>query len=172
MTVLGTHVGISEWTAVVLVAGVVAVLGAPRLARRFGMRELPTLVAAAALVLVIALTLTPDGPGPARGLAACIPISWADVPVDVAADGGGLAGAALNVALYVPFAAAVVLACERLWPGLALLALPPVVELAQTVLPGRSCALADVLANGGGIVIGSAIGLLVLRRAHRVRSPG
>jgi hypothetical protein len=159
VTLFGTHIPVTIWTWIGLVAGgVLAGLVARPLAERMRWRHRPTLVSLLLLAVVLALTVTPGGSRPPLGLAACVPVGWSDVPVDIAADGGGPAGVALNVLLFLPLAVGVVLAGGRIRPALALLVLPPVVELAQTVLPGRSCGLNDVLSNALGILLGAGIG--------------
>lgn len=167
MTVWGTHVPVSWWTAATLVVGLaVTYPTAVIVVERTGWRRGPTIVAALLLVVTLAMTAVPD-PGatqPPSGLAACIPISWADIPVDIAAGGGGLSGDLMNVALYAPLAGALVLAARRVWPCCVLLVLPVLIELAQTLLPGRSCSTTDVLTNLAGIILGALGGMLVLRR--------
>jgi hypothetical protein len=165
LTVLGTHIPVSPWTLLALLVGTVLSSAlAGRVAGRLRWSPSPTLVALLLLTVTLALTVTPDGPRASISLAACIPVGWGDIPVDIAADGGGPVGVAFNVLLYLLPAAALVLAAGRLGPALPLLALPPLVELLQTVLPGRSCAVSDVLSNLLGVLLGAAAGLVAVRR--------
>lgn len=115
-------------------------------------RRLPVLLAAAA---VCAVTLAPLR-GPPHPPSTCV--ACGVLP---------LAGAVLNVLLFVPLGAAAALrwrGARALMPGPALSLL---VELAQTVVPGRQPALGDLLANSAG----AALGVAIVRAAALLRRP-
>lgn len=170
VTFVGTHVPLSIWALVTMLAGVaVSVIAFRPLARSQGRRPVPTLFALLLFTGTLALTATPDGDRPPLGLAACIPEGWNDLFYNVTHEGGGLGGVLLNILLFLPLAATVVLATCRVWPAVAVSLLPPAVELVQTVLPGRSCGVSDLLTNVTGVLLGVAMGCAVQRRGERMR---
>jgi VanZ family protein len=115
--------------------------------------------------------VTPTDEHPTLGLGACIPHDWNDLLFNVLHTGGGIFGNVLNLLLLLPLTASLVLAAGRILPAVALAVLvPPMVELAQTQLPGRSCVVSDLLTNVTGAILGVAIGWAVERRLQRTRS--
>jgi VanZ family protein len=109
--------------------------------------------------MVGALTLGPSSPR--AGLS-----SFAAV-VDAAAEAAGLgppgrrvAEAIANVLLFVPLGAAAALLALRVrtWQvGIAAAAFSTAIELAQTLLPGRTSSLRDVGLNAAGGVLGHVV---------------
>lgn len=160
MTVLGAHIPVSGWTLVAVAAGVaISLLVWRPLARWRRWQPGATLAALLLFTVALALTVTPDGDQPARGLNACIPHDWNDFLSNVLHTGGGVSGDVLNLLLLLPLTISLVLASRRMLPAVAVAALlPPAVELVQTQLPGRSCAISDMLTNGAGALLGIAIG--------------
>jgi VanZ family protein len=85
--------------------------------------------------------------------------------------GGGVSGDVLNLLLLFPLTISLVLASRRMLPTLTVaVLLPPAVELVQTQLPGRSCAISDMLTNGAGALLGVVVGWAAQRRLQRRRS--
>lgn len=130
----------------------------------------------AALVLgvgVLALTLTPGRAVGPRGVRSCVRAAQVQVDSKI----GQIATspeALLNLVLLAPLGFALVLATRRAWlAALLVLALPGVVELAQTRVPGRVCSGLDYLTNATGGLAGVALGALALAlggAARRVRA--
>jgi hypothetical protein len=116
-------------------------------------RGLPLLLVT---VAVCAVTLAPlrGAPHPPSACLAC-----GDRP---------LAGIVLNVLLFVPLGAAAALRWRGARALLAGPALSLLVELAQTVIPGRQAALVDLLANSAG----AALGVAIVHSAALLRRPG
>lgn len=170
MTVLGAHVPVSGWTLAVLVVGAALSLLLWRpLARRRDWRPAATLAALLLLTATLALTVTPEGRGRPMGLRACIPDDLPDLVFNIFHTGGGLTGDLLNLVLMLPLTVSLVLATRRVLPAAAVAVLLPFsVELVQTQLPGRSCAISDLVTNAAGALLGVALGAL----AQRLVSPG
>lgn len=165
MTFAGTHLPVSTWTLVAILAGaVLSVIGFRRLAHSRNWPPVPTLSALLLLTGTLAVTVTPDGDRPPLGLTACVPEDWNDLLFNVIHAGGGPGGVLLNLLLFLPLAATVVLTTRRVWPAVAVSLLPPAVELVQTLLPGRSCGVSDLLTNVAGVLLGVAISWGVERR--------
>ena len=124
--------------------------------------------------MVVALTATPKGTQPTLGVAACIPYDWNDFVFNIFHTGGGSAGDVFNFLLMFPLTFSLLLATRRVWPSVVLgLALPIAIEFLQTVLPGRSCAITDMLTNSGGALLGVLAGWIVEVRARRgTATPG
>lgn len=163
-----THVPLSSWTLVTMVIGAVVSASAFRsFARWQGWRPVPTLLVLLLLTGTLALTVTPDGDRAPLGLVACIPEGWNDFRYEITHDGGGLGGMVLNVLLFLPLAATVVLATRRVWPAMAVSVLPLAIEAVQIILPGRSCGVTDLLTNIAGVLLGAAVGGVLERRRAR-----
>jgi hypothetical protein len=160
----GGQIPINRWSLLVGVfLTVLVLLVSNPLARRFGWRPVPTLVALLGLAMVVALTM-PENGRKLGSVAACLPSDAGDWAGALGRLGGGLESL-LNVAMLMPFALATVLATRRvLVPAAVVLVLPAVIELVQTQVPGRQCSLADYLANGLGGLIAVAAGALLQRR--------
>jgi VanZ family protein len=160
---------LSWWTvgyAVLAVLVVVAVRGP--LVRRTGWRPAWTVVSLLALAAVLAVTLAPsrDFPRP-LGVGSCLREAAGQVRNGSAFALGG-AQAELNLVLLVPLGTALVLATRRVRVPLAVvLALPALVELTQTQVPGRLCSGNDYVVNVTGGLGGVALGvaLVALTRA-------
>lgn len=167
MRIFGTHVPVSGWTLAVLGAGLaVSLLLWQPVVRRWNWRPWPALGLLLSLATVLALTMTPDGDRASRGLSGCVPGSWDALWFQAFNTGGGIGGNLFNVLLLFPLGLSTVLASRRLWPALLGAAgLPVVVELVQSVLPGRNCAVSDLLTNGAGALLGAAVGWVALRAA-------
>ena len=120
----------------------------------------------AALAVVLLITLMPSL---VRLTSGQVPLgcSWALYP-------GLSEERVLNVLLFVPLGAACVLAPRRGLAVVVALAAPFVIESAQAVLPlGRVCDVTDLVTNLTGLLVGLALGLLVVAIAHlgrRLRS--
>lgn len=72
-----------------------------------------------------------------------------------------------NVALFVPYFAALAVLVPRRWWILVGALASVAVELHQSTLPGREASVSDVLANSAGALFGVALGIGV---HHRLRS--
>lgn len=143
-----------------MVGAVIVVLVSNPLARRFGWRPVPTMVALLGLAMVVSVTI-PESGNRLGSVAACLPEGLGDLVSAVGRLGGGLEGL-LNVAMLMPFAMAAVLATRRVLPtALVVLVLPAVIELVQTQVPGRQCSPSDYLANALGGLIAVAAGALL-----------
>lgn len=174
MTIFGADLPVTGWTYVTLVAGAaISVLVWVLIGRRTGWRHWrprATLVALLSFTVVVALTVIPKGSQPALGLAACIPNDWNDFVHNVFHTGGGIAGDTLNLFLIFPLTCSLVLATRRVLPVLILGPLLPLgIELIQTQLPGRSCAVSDLVTNGAGAVLGAMAGWAIESRSRRTR---
>jgi VanZ family protein len=160
---------------VVVAAGVaISLLVWRPLVRWCRWRSGATLAALLLFTVCIALTLTPDGDQPAMGLDACIPADWNDFLFNVLHTGGGIVADVLNALLLFPLTISLVLASTRLLPAIPVaVLLPPAVELIQAQLPGRSCAITDMITNGAGALLGIAVGWAIQRwlRQPRPRRP-
>jgi glycopeptide antibiotics resistance protein len=170
--IIGAHVPVSGWTLVALAVGSTAsllwwqVVGQRARWRRW--RPGATLCALLSFTLVVALTLTPDGSQPTLGLSACIPYDWNDFVYNIFHTGGGSGGEVLNLIVMVPLTFSVVLASRRVLPAVALgVLLPTGIEFLQTLLPGRDCAITDMLTNSLGGLLGAAAGWAVEVRSRR-----
>ncbi|WP_340682764.1 VanZ family protein [Amycolatopsis coloradensis] len=169
MTVFGTHVPISSWTLVALVAGcLVSVPLAKLLAARTGWGRNATLTTLILLAAGLAITLTPGEDSGFSEFHPCLSIGTAD-PIDgLLHSGGGLGGTLLNALLPLPLTCAATLATERALPTLLFaFLLPALIEPLQMLIPGRYCSLSDQAANTVGAVLGVTLGYLLLRRASR-----
>jgi hypothetical protein len=173
VTILGANLPVSGWTLVVLVAGgAISVLAWRMLARMNRGRPGATLGALLSLTAVVALTLTPKGTHPTLGVAACIPYDWNDFVFNVFHTGGGSAGDVFNLLLMFPLTFSLVLATRRVVPVVILsLLLPTAIEFLQTALPGRSCAVSDMVTNSAGAVLGAVLGWIVELRSRRLAQP-
>jgi glycopeptide antibiotics resistance protein len=163
--VYGAHVPVSWWTAVALVGGVAlsALLWRP-LARLRGWRPCWTVATLLVLTLVLSLTLTPGAEARAAGLRACIPAQSPTVGFVVFHTGGGLVADLLNALLTLPVTLSLVVATHRVWPALVSAPLLPLcIELTQTMIPGRVCAVSDLVTNTVGGLLGVALGWVVNR---------
>lgn len=110
---------------------------------------------AAWTALILLVTLWPSQPGP----------SWLPAWVTV-----WPAEFLLNVALFVPFGALVTAVGARWWWAPVLgLALSLAVEFAQTFLPERFPAPADLLANALGALAGAGVAAWLGARVGRPR---
>lgn len=175
MTILGANLPVSGWTlAVLVVGGAVSLLAWRTVARLARWRPGATLGALVSLTVVVALTATPKGTQPTLGVAACIPYDWNDFVFNIFHTGGGSAGDVFNFLLMFPLTFSLLLATRRVWPSVILsLALPTAIEFLQTVLPGRDCAITDMLTNSGGALLGVLAGWGVeLRSRRRHAEPG
>jgi glycopeptide antibiotics resistance protein len=176
MRILGADLPASGWTVVALTVGGLGSVLVWRTPRRRKLcprrRRGATLCALLSATVVIALTLTPKGTHPTPGFAACIPYDWNDFVHDVFHTGGGASADVLNFCLMFPLTLSLVLATRRVLPVVALgLLLPPGIELLQTQLPGRTCAVSDMVTNSVGAVVGAAVGWTIELRSRRVRPP-
>jgi VanZ family protein len=164
MTVLGAHVPVSDWTVLALLAGgLLSVLLWRPVVHAWHWQPRATLATLLFLTVTLALTVTPDGNGPPNGLAPCIPNDLPDLVFNIFFTGGGVGGEALNFLLMLPLTFSLVLASRRGWPALLIaLALPVAVELAQTEVPGRYCAVGDVVTNTAGALFGTVLGWFVV----------
>jgi hypothetical protein len=128
------------------------------------------------LTAALAFTLTPDGNEPPIGLSPCIPNGLDDLIFNIFHTGGGPAADALNVLLLIPLTTSLVIASRR--PAIAVavsILLPVGIELTQTVVPGRYCAISDIVTNSTGGLLGVLVGFLatrLLRRRNRPARPG
>lgn len=174
MDVYGAHVPVSKWTAVVLIVGVASssLLWRP-LARLHGWRPRWTLTTLLSVTVVLSLTLAPDADGRAAGARACIPVHASTLELVVSQTGGGLVGDLLNVLLTLPMTLSLVLATRRVWPSLVSAPLLSLcIELTQTMIPGRVCALSDLVSNTVGGLLGMAFGgLLHWKMTRQARRP-
>lgn len=164
MTIFRAHIPVSVWTLVMAAAGVsISLLVWRPLARRRRWQPGATLAALLLGTGALALTLAPAGGPPAMGLDACIPYDWNDFLFNVLHTGGGIFGDILNVLLLLPLTLSLVLASRRMLPAVAVaVLLSPAIELVQTQLPGRACAITDILTNDTGALLGTAIGWAIL----------
>ena len=169
MIVFGAHVPVSGWTLVALAAGAVLSLLLWRpLARWRRWQSAATLASLLFLTLTLALTVTPKGHDPPTNVYACIPNDLPDLIFNIFHTGGGLTGDLLNLMLMLPLTFSLTLATRRVLPGVAVaMLLPFAIELTQTVLPGRYCAISDVVSNGAGALLGVALAHQLL--VHRSR---
>lgn len=160
MIFLGARIPISSWTLVGLVVGTgLAMLCWRPLARRLAWWPAPTLVLLLSLTAILALTVTPDGGGSPIPLRVCVPRDPSALMHNALHTGGGLIADLLNGMLPVPFTAALTLASGRGRMALAIaILLPGVIEVTQTLLPGRHCAISDFLANAVGGTAGFGLG--------------
>lgn len=160
MDVWGAHVPLSWWTVAALLVGAAPAVALWRpLARWRGWRGHWTLVAWLSLAAVLALTLTPGDDLHHTGLRECIPRGYPDLRQSVFHTGGGIVADGLNVLLTVPVTLSIVMATRRLLPGLLISPLLPLlVELTQTVIPGRVCAVSDLVTNTIGGLLGLGLG--------------
>ncbi|MFI7119422.1 VanZ family protein [Amycolatopsis sp. NPDC049868] len=174
MTVFGTHVPISIWTLVALVAGCLLSLpSAKLLAARTGWGRNATLTTLVLLAASLALTLTPGEDSGFSEFHPCLSIGDANLIDGLLHSGGGLGGTLLNALLLLPLTCAATLATERALPILLFaFLLPALIEPVQALIPGRYCSLSDQAANTAGAVLGVALGHLLLRRARRQASEG
>lgn len=166
MDVWGAHVPVSGWTAAALLVGVaLSVLLWRPLARRTDWRGPWTLVALLSVSAVLALTLTPGDSVRHVGLRECIPREPSDLRHMVFHTGGGIVADGLNVLLTLPVTLGMVMATRRLTPALLVSPLLPLfIETTQTLIPGRVCAVSDLVTNTIGGLIGALSGW-ALRRA-------
>jgi hypothetical protein len=165
MDLWGAHVPFSGWTVAVLAVGAALSLA---LGRRAGERAVAWACSLMSLTGVLALTLTPEGHDPPIGLAPCIPYDLHDLIFNIFHTGGGPAADALNVLLLVPLTACLVLAARRpAIPTAVALLLPICIELTQTVVPGRFCAVSDVVTNTTGGLLGLLVGYAAVRVRRR-----
>jgi len=73
---------------------------------------------------------------------------------------------AMNIAMFVPFSALVILSAHRLRPVIGLIGVGMVsilIEAVQVLLPGRVASARDIVANCIGALIGYAVASLVIR---------
>jgi hypothetical protein len=153
---------------VILVVGLLISLLLWRpLVRRFSWRPLPTLAALVVLSATLALTL---GPGFAEGVSIrqCVPSTRGELVSELRAIGQSSEGL-LNLLLLVPLGVAATLATRRpLLACVVVIALPGLIELMQSQIPGRVCSGTDYLENvlGGlaGVAMGAVACWLVARR--------
>lgn len=167
----GAHIPMSWWTAVALVDGVLSsiLLWRP-LARRWDWRPRWTLLALLWLSVVLALTLTPGNDRRHIGLRECVPRQPSDLLQLVLHTGGGIVADMLNVLLTLPVTLAVVMATRRLSPALLMSPLLPLfIELTQTAIPGRVCAVSDLVTNTIGGLSGAATGWVLQRQIQARR---
>ena len=175
MKILGANLPVSGWTVAALVAGgAISMLVWRPLARWTRWRSGATLGALLSLTAIAALTVTPKGTRPTLGLAACLPYDWNDFVFNAFHTGGGSAGDVFNFLLMFPLTFSLVLATRRVVPVVILsLVLPTAIEFLQTALPGRSCAVSDMVTNSAGAVLGAVLGWIVdLRSRGRHAEPG
>jgi glycopeptide antibiotics resistance protein len=172
VTILGANLPASGWTlAVLVVGGAISLLAWRTVARLARWRPGATLGALLSLTVVVALTLTPKGTQPTLGVAACIPYDWHDFVYNVFHTGGGSAGDVFNFVLMFPLTFSLVLATRRVVPIVILsLLVPTAIEFLQTLLPGRSCAVSDMVTNSAGAVLGAVAGWVVELRSRRRRA--
>lgn len=166
MIVFDARVPMSGWTLVGLVVGTAASLFCWRaIARKLEWRPAPTLVALLSLTAILAITGAPDGALPPIRLSDCVPLDLSKLAYKALHTGGGLTADVLNGILPMPFTAALTLASGRgrLVLVIAVL-LPGLIELTQTLLPGRQCAISDYLTNTLGGIAGVGLGWVLRRR--------
>ncbi len=123
-----------------------AAVGANRPARNSypaPMQRLRTVALVAAIAFIAALTLTPGSPAPYQSLADLLSPWIAPWPLAVV----------LNVLLFVPLGA-VIAWFGRPWLLLMAFMASVVIELTQTLLPGRNPLLLDVVTNTLGACLG------------------
>lgn len=158
-------VPISKWTPIFLLVGlVVALLIWRPLARGLRWRSFPTLIALLSLAGASAMTLSPRGwYGNHKSLERCLPGTLGEIANSASKVGGNMESL-LNVGMLVPLGIALVVAIRRVgWPTLLVVVLPAVIEISQTIVPGRQCSTADYLANALGGVVGIAVGVVIDR---------
>jgi len=165
----GAHIPFSGWTVAALAAGAALSVA---LGRRSGERSVAWSCALMSLTAALAFTLTPDGHDPPIGLAPCIPNGLDDLIFNIFHTGGGPAADALNVLLLMPLTTSLVVAARRPAIAVAVAILLPVgIELTQTVVPGRFCAVSDIVTNTTGGLLGVLVGYVAARvRRRRDRS--
>jgi hypothetical protein len=163
--VLGAHVPISGWTVAVLLAGAAFALRYGRaLGRRSAWQPEATVVALVSLTGLLALTITPDDDGPPLTLRQCVPLDPELLAHNALHTGGGLGGDLLNGLLTLPLTLALTMATGRAGLVIAVaVTMPAGIELVQTLLPGRFCAISDYLANSLGGLLGVGLGILARR---------
>lgn len=169
MDVWGAHIPLSWWTAVALAGGVglSAMLWRP-LSRRCGWRPHWTAAACVSVAAVLALTLTPGDEIRHTGLRECIPQEPSDVWFLIFHTGGGLFADVLNVLLMWPVTVSLVMATRRVLPALLVSPLMPLsIELTQILIPGRVCAVSDLVTNTIGGLLGAASGWALQRTLRR-----
>lgn len=77
---------------------------------------------------------------------------------------------AMNIAMFVPLSALVILSVPRIRPVLSLLGVCTVavlIEMFQILLPGRVASVRDIFANCVGAAIGYAVTRVIVRRDRR-----
>lgn len=144
-----------------LLGGLVVTVAAALAARRAGRHVLQDVPLALAIVLVGAATLTPSGSDVRNRSCGGVDVArllapWAHPEL------------LLNVLLFLPLGAAAAAVAGRRWLVPLALAVSPVVEAVQWVLPllGRSCQGDDLVANTVGVLTGAATayGVVLLGR--------
>ncbi|MBP2329670.1 hypothetical protein JOF56_010055 [Kibdelosporangium banguiense] len=169
MELLGTHVPISWSSLLVLLCGMLLSHPVGRwLARSLGWRRRASVVAWAGLSAVVALTVTPDGVLPGDQ-GHCSPGEIAQLWSEPLHGSGGIGGGMLNVLLFMPLGAALVVASGRAWIAASVVVVLPVaIEVAQRSIPGRMCSFSDYLTNTAGGLLGIVLGVLVFTRRSTV----
>ena len=152
-------------TTSLLAGGLVAVLALlvwRPLARALGWAPRATLLSLLLLAGVAALTMGPGGSTTTAGVRACVRRAPVLVDATLTRPRASLE-TGLNVLLLLPLGVAVVLAAYRVGPALAVvLVLPAVIELTQTVVPGRVCSGVDYATNASGGMVGVLLGAALL----------
>ncbi|MFB9904531.1 VanZ family protein [Allokutzneria oryzae] len=171
MYLFQVYVPISWWTGLgLLLGGAVSLLLWRPLVARTGWHAGWTLTSLLLLSSTLALTF---GPGLQRRpptLLECLPLRPYTLRHAIAQLAGDLENS-LNILMLAPVVVAVVLATRRTSYGALLaLALPGLIEITQSQIPGRVCSTADYLANALGGVVAAVLTGAVLRR--RPVSPG
>ncbi|SDN39052.1 VanZ family protein [Allokutzneria albata] len=165
MYILHVRVPITWWTALGLLAGTaVSLLLWRPLAARTGWHPGWSLMSLLLLSSTLALTF---GPGLQRSpptLTQCLPTRATKLLRSLAQLGGDLENV-LNLLVLAPVVIAVVLATRRTAYGVWLaIALPGLIEIVQSQIPGRVCSTADYCANAVGGVSAAVLTAAVLRR--------
>ncbi len=163
MELLGTHVPISWPTLLILACGLLLAGPVGRwLGALPGWRRGAATVTWLALSAIVAFTIPPERGGPADP-GHCLPDSATQVWSDPLHTSGGVGGGLLNVLLFLPLGAALVVASGRAWIAvIVVLGLPAVIEVAQRSIPGRLCSFSDYMTNSAGGLAGVIVGALVL----------
>jgi hypothetical protein len=137
------------------------------LAAALGWRRGASAAAWTVLSAILALTVTPQA-GEPIGVGHCLPDDLAQVWSAPLHGSGGVGGGLLNVLLFLPLGAALVVAAGGVWAALCVVvALPAVIEVVQRSIPGRMCSFSDYLTNTAGGLFGVAVGAFVLVRYVR-----
>jgi VanZ like family len=148
-----------------LALGLVGVLAWRVLVRRTGWGSVSTLLLCLAAALCLALTVPQAiAPGTGARLGRCLSDPAGGIAYSVRIFGTRGLEDAMNVLLWVPPGLFGVIATRRPWSVLGGISLGMlIIELLQTLDPGRECDPGDWLYNTAGGLVGIALGWLFLR---------